>query len=69
MRVRVNFTISGTDGDSVLSFANTVGQPVDKIAKVAFIQYINKVLKKAEELEAAASKETPSGDGNTVHAP
>jgi hypothetical protein len=44
------------------------GQPVDKIAKVAFIQYINKVLKKAEELEAA-NKETPSGDGNTVHTP
>lgn len=66
MRVRVNFTISGEDGDAVLAFANTVGQPVDKIAKIAFIQYINKVLKKAEELEAA-NKETPSGDGNTVH--
>ena len=66
MRVRVNFTISGEDGDAVLAFANTVGQPVDKIAKIAFIQYINKVLKKAEELETA-NKETPSGDGNTVH--
>lgn len=68
MRVRVNFTISGEDGEAVLAFANTVNQPVDKIAKVAFIQYINKVLKKAEELEAA-NKETPSGDGNTVHTP
>jgi hypothetical protein len=68
MRVRVNFTISGEDGEAVLAFANTVNQPVDKIAKVAFIQYINKVLKKAEELEAA-TKETPDGNGNSVHAP
>jgi hypothetical protein len=68
MRVRVNFTISGEDGEAVLAFANTVGQPVDKIAKMAFIQYINKVLKKAQELEATG-KETPDGHGNPVHTP
>lgn len=50
MRVRVNFTMSGEDGDSVLSFANTVGHPVDKIAKIALIHYINNVLKKAEDM-------------------
>ena len=50
MRVRINFTISGEDGDSVLAFANTVGHPVDKIAKIALIHYINNVLKKAEDM-------------------
>lgn len=62
MRVRVNFTISGEDGDSVLAFANTVNHSVDKIAKVALIQYINNVLKKAEEM----AKEVT--DGAQLHA-
>lgn len=61
MRVRVNFTISGEDGDSVLSFANTVGHPVDKIAKIALINYINNVLKKAEDM----AKEVT--DGTKLH--
>jgi hypothetical protein len=42
--------MSGEDGDSVLAFANTVNHPVDKIAKIALIHYINNVLKKAEEM-------------------
>jgi hypothetical protein len=61
VRVRVNFTISGEDGDSVLAFANTVNHPVDKIAKIALIHYINNVLKKAEEM----AKEVT--DGTQLH--
>lgn len=52
MRVRIQYTMSGEDGNSVLAFANTVGQPVDKIAKIALIKYINNVLSKAEKMAA-----------------
>ena len=64
MRVRVNFTMSGEDGDSVLAFANTVNHPVDKIAKIALIHYINNVLKKAEEM---AKDVTGENNGTQLH--
>ena len=71
MRVRVNFTISGEDGDSVLAFANTVNHPVDKIAKIALIHYINNVLKKAEEMAKEVTDGTqlhPTGIDETSNA-
>lgn len=56
--------MSGEDGDSVLAFANTVNHPVDKIAKIALIHYINNVLKKAEEM---AQDVTGEKDGTQLH--
>lgn len=72
MRVRIQYTMSGEDGNSVLAFANTVGQPVDKIAKIALIKYINNVLSKAEKMAAdkLASDydlELTDGTGTELH--
>lgn len=72
MRVRVQYTVSGEDGNSVLAFANTVGQPVDKIAKIALIKYINNVLSKAEKMAADKmasdySLELNDGTGTELH--
>jgi len=76
MRVRINFTMSGEDGDSVLAFANTVNHPVDKIAKIALIHYINNVLKKAEEMAkdvtgdaSGQSQLHPAGTTETSNTP
>lgn len=67
MRVRVQFTMSGEDGNSVLAFANTVGQPVDKVAKIALIKYINNVLTEAEKMAARQLQETADGNGTQLH--
>lgn len=64
MRVRIQYTVSGEDGQSVLDFANTVGQPVDKIAKIALIKYINNVLSKAEKM---AAEKLASDNGTQLH--
>ena len=58
MSKRVSFKLRGENEKAALSFANQVGQPLDKIAEVAFFRYVNDVLDKAEKMarDAAAAQ-------------
>lgn len=56
MSKRVSFKMYGEDAKACLDFANAVGQPLDKIAKVALVRYINDTLQKAEQMAEAQAK-------------
>ena len=57
MSKRVSFKMYGEDAQSALDFANAVGQPLDKIAKIALVQYINDTIQKAANMAAQLEKE------------
>lgn len=57
MSKRVSFKMYGEDAQYALDFANAVGQPLDKIAKIALVQYINNTIEKAANMMAQLEKE------------
>lgn len=50
MSKRVSFKLRGDDAQAAIDFANAVGHPLDRIAEVALVKYINDTLSKAEQL-------------------
>lgn len=60
MSKRVSFKLRGENEKAALSFANQVGQPLDKIAEVAFFKYVNDVLTRAEEMARQAAANVKS---------
>lgn len=69
MSKRVSFKLRGENVDAALRFANEVGQPLDKIAEIAFFRYVNDVLDKAvamAEKAAAAPATVPTTDSDSI---
>lgn len=62
MSRRVSFKLRGDNAEAALKFANEVGQPLDKIAEIAFFKYINDVLDRAEKM----AKEAVAAQSNTL---
>jgi len=50
MSKRVSYKVYGDDAKHLTDFANAVGQPLDKIAKVALYKYVSEVLDRADQL-------------------
>lgn len=59
MSKRISFKLRGTDAQAAIDFANAVGHPLDRIAEVALVKYINETLTKAEAL-AKDEQKVPS---------
>lgn len=76
MRVRVAFKLNGNDADLARQLEQISGVALDKIAKVAFLRYVDDVIARAEQAkkELEAKGLTPAdlqGDvngHNEVHA-
>ena len=50
MSKRVSYKLYGDDAKNIQEFANAVGQPLDKVAKLALYKYVSEVLDRAEQL-------------------
>lgn len=53
MSKRVSYKLHGEEAAAALDFANAVGQPLDRIARIALIKYINDILSQAEAMSKA----------------
>lgn len=70
MSKRVSYKVYGDDARHLTDFANAVGQPLDKIAKVALYKYVSEVLDRADQLAKderikAIKDEAHAVDSNT----
>lgn len=70
MSKRVSYKVYGDDAKHLVDFANAVGQPLDKIAKVALYKYVSEVLDRADQLAKderikAIQAEAIASDSNT----
>lgn len=50
MSKRISYKLYGDDAKNIQEFANAVGQPLDKVAKLALYKYVSEVLDRAEQL-------------------
>lgn len=55
MSKRVSYKLHGEEAAAALDFANAVGQPLDRIGRIALIKYINDILTQAEAMSKQVS--------------
>lgn len=60
MSKRVSYKLRGEEASAALDFANAVGQPLDTIARMALIKYINDILAQAEAMHQKLSAQSPA---------
>ena len=60
MRLRVAFKLSGDDADLARQIEHAAGIPLDKIAKVAMVRYMDEVLNRAKQMKDEQDGRQPS---------
>jgi hypothetical protein len=60
MRLRIAFKLNGDDADLARQIEHAAGIPIDKIAKVAMVRYMDEVINRAKQMKDEQDGRQPS---------